>query len=137
KQVNNPQSARVPVTEQVTAACGLLIEAPVRETRQIGIPADFEGEKLMNGTVLRQGIAHGSLNLEFAIFDKTWAPDHRDRDDNRRRHAAYFALFDWWRFWAGFWTAGEARLRVEFGSWPHVWPDDQECTDAKILLFSH
>ena len=95
KQVNNPQSARVPVTEQVIAACGLLIGAPVRETRLIGIPADFEGEKLMNGTVLGQGIAHGSLNLEFAIFDKTWAPDHRDRDDNRRRHAAYFALFDW------------------------------------------
>ena len=94
KQVQNPQSPRSPITEQVIAGCGRLIGAPIRDCRLIQIPADLDGEKLSNGTTLRQGIAHASLNLEFASFDKTWGPEHRSLDDNRRRHAAYFAFFD-------------------------------------------
>ena len=95
KQVQNPASPRVPVTEQVISGCGRLIGAPVRACRLIMIPEELDGELLSNGTVLHQGIAHGSLNLEYSAFDKTWGPENRTRDDNRRRHAAYFAFFDW------------------------------------------
>ena len=95
KQIQNQQSPRVPVTEQVIAKCGQLIGAPVREFQLIQIPAELDGERLSNGTTLRQGIAHASLNLEFAAFDKIWGPENRSRDDNQRRHAAYFAFFDW------------------------------------------
>lgn len=95
KQIANPQSARSPVTEQVIAGCGRLIGAPVREVRLISIPEELDGEKLSSGVVLTSGIAHASLNLEFSSFDKTWGPENRHLDDNRRRHAAYFAFFDW------------------------------------------
>ncbi len=95
KQIANPQSARTPVTEQIIAGCGRLIGAPVRDVRLISIPKDFHGEKLASGITLTAGIAHASLNLEYAMFDKTWEPQNRHRDDNRRRHAAYFAFFDW------------------------------------------
>ena len=95
KQVENPQSARSPITEQVIAGCGRLIGAPVREVRLIVIPEELDGETLSSGVVLRHGIAHASLNLEYSSFDKTWGPENRSLDDNRRRHAAYFAFFDW------------------------------------------
>lgn len=95
KQVDNPQSPRVPVTEHIIAACGRLIGAPVREYCLIEIPKEFDGDRLSNGTVLRKGIAHASLNLEFGYSNKTWGPENRERDDNRRRHAAYFGFFDW------------------------------------------
>ena len=95
KQIENPQSARSPITEQVIAGCGRLIGAPVRDIRLIGVPEELDGEKLSSGVVLRQGIAHASLNLEYSSFDKTWGPENRGLDDNRRRHAAYFTFFDW------------------------------------------
>ncbi len=95
KQIDNRQSSRVPTTEQVIAGCGQLIGAPVREVQLIQIPAELDGDRLSCGTELRQGIAHASLNLESATFEKTWGPENRSRDDNRRRHAAYFGFFDW------------------------------------------
>jgi hypothetical protein len=95
KQVDNEQSCRVPITEHIIGACGRMIGAPVRDFCLIEIPEEFDGDKLMNGTVLRKGIAHASLNLEFGFSNKTWGPENRERDNNRRRHAAYFAFFDW------------------------------------------
>ncbi|MCA9086096.1 MAG: hypothetical protein KDA81_18690 [Planctomycetaceae bacterium] len=95
KQIENLQSSRVPVTEQIIAGCGQLIGAPVRPCSLMLIPSDFDGDMLMNGTVLRTGIAHASLHLDKGFFNKTWGPENRNLDDNRKRHAAYFAFFDW------------------------------------------
>lgn len=95
KQPSNRQSFRVPVTEQLIAGMGRLIDAPVCEVRLIAIPAEFDGEMLDNGTVLAAGIAHASRDVGVCAFDKSYGPQFRSRDDNRRRHAGYFALYDW------------------------------------------
>ena len=95
KMLENGQSPRVPVTEQIVSQCSSLIDAPVCETSLISIPADFDGDVLDNGTVIRGGVAHASLDLGNCSFDKWYEPQHRLRDDNRRRHVGYFAMFDW------------------------------------------
>jgi len=95
KMIDNRQSARVPVTEQVIAGAGRIIDAPVCETTLVAIPSDFDGDVLDNGTMIQAGTAHGSLDLPRCSFEKWYEPQHRLRDDNRRRHAGYFALYDW------------------------------------------
>lgn len=95
KMSHNKQGPKMLATEQIVAACGRLLGAPVCETALIEIPEVFDGDALDNGTVLRAGIAHGSLNVDNSLFDKWHTPQYRDQDDNRRRHAGYFALYDW------------------------------------------
>lgn len=95
KMVGNPQGSRVLSTEQIVSECGRYIEAPVCETTLIEIPEDFDGDELENGTILRAGIAHASLDVENANLGKWHTPQYRDQDDNRKRHAGYFALYDW------------------------------------------
>lgn len=95
KSPSNRQSSRVPTTEQLIAGIGRLIGAPVCETRLLSISQEFDGEILDNGTVLEAGIAHASRDVGNCSFDKWYEPQYRAQDDNRRRHAGYFALFDW------------------------------------------
>lgn len=95
KSPSNRQSSRVPTTEQLIAGMGRLIGAPVCETRLLSISKEFDGEILDNGTVLEAGIAHASRDVGNCSFDKWYEPQYRAQDDNRRRHAGYFALFDW------------------------------------------
>ncbi|WP_372719370.1 hypothetical protein [Novipirellula sp.] len=95
KPTSNRQSSRVPTTEQLVAGMGRLIDAPVCKTRLMTIPQDFHGEVLDNGTVLESGIVHASHDVGNCAFDKWYEPQYRPQDDNRRRHAGYFALFDW------------------------------------------
>lgn len=95
KLTSNPQSNRVPTTEQLVAGMGRLIGAPVCDTKLLSIAEDFDGEILDNGTVLAAGIAHASRDIGNCSFDKSYEPQYRDQDDNRRRHAGYFALYDW------------------------------------------
>lgn len=95
KLPSDPQLRRVPTTEQLVAGMGLLIGAPVCDTRLMAIPQEFDGEKLDNGTVLQSGVVHASRDVGNCSFDKWYEPQFRTQDDNRRRHAGYFALFDW------------------------------------------
>lgn len=95
KMAQNSQGPRVLATEQIVAACGKLLGAPVCETALIAIPQAFDGDSLENGTILRSGIAHASLNIENGLFEKWHTPRYRDHDNNRKRHAGYFALYDW------------------------------------------
>jgi len=89
------QGPQMLATEQIVSACGRHIGAPVCETALIEIPEVFDGDVLGNGTVLHAGIAHASRSVENSIFDKWHTPRHRNQDDNRKRHAGYFALYDW------------------------------------------
>jgi hypothetical protein len=95
KMPHNVQGPRALVSEQIVTACGRLIGAPVCITTLIQIPAEFDGDVLENGTVLRAGISHASLDVANGSMEKHFAPLYREQDDNRRRHAGYFALFDW------------------------------------------
>lgn len=81
--------------EFLVAGAGRLIGAPVCETRVIEIPALLAGTEVRSGAVLSAGLAHASLALGHA--DEAGRPNlaARLQDDNRRRHAGVYALFDW------------------------------------------
>jgi hypothetical protein len=92
KSINNAQSPRVPVTEQIVARLGRLIEAPVCEPELVLLDG-IVGFEFRPGRFVEPGWAHGSLAVDPALEVR----DLRDRadDDNRRRHAGLFALHDW------------------------------------------
>lgn len=95
KMLSNTQSPQVPITEQIVSQCGQLIGAPVCATAILQIPSELDGDMLDNGTRLVAGLAHGSKDLPNVSFGKWYEPEHRTKDDNRRRHSGYFALYDW------------------------------------------
>lgn len=80
--------------EHVVAEVGRLIAAPVCATSLIRITSDFAGWEPRPGVPLAEGLAHASRALDHAdeIRDVLSA---RHQDDNRRRHAGVYALFDW------------------------------------------
>ena len=118
KPLNNAQGERVPVTEQIVGRAGNLIGAPTCKVRTIAIGDEFAGWEFRQGQALEPGIAHASLNVEDAVF--TRALDHRVDDDNSRRHAFVFGLYDW--CWGGD-VQGLFALRDEnrFYSHDHGW----------------
>ena len=92
KVLNNGQDRRVPLNELVVSGFGGLIGAPVTIVRAITVPSDLDGCQVPNGPVLQAGIASASLDLRDST--QIGALDQRSRDDNRRRHAGCFAIFD-------------------------------------------
>ncbi|MGN6545181.1 MAG: HipA family kinase [Aureliella sp.] len=95
KVVDQSSVGRLAVTELIVGACGRLIGAPVCDSTRVAIPEQLEGVALASGRVLHAGIAHGSLHLENSFEQKAVYPSYRRNDDNRRRHAGYYALYDW------------------------------------------
>jgi hypothetical protein len=95
KSLNNFQDPRVPVNEQIVAKLGQLIGAPVCEPQLVRITEPLVGWEIRpnTGRLLERGWAHGSLAVEPAV--ETHSLDRRSDDDNVRRHAGIFALFDW------------------------------------------
>lgn len=98
KTLNSPQGDRVAITEQLVGKAGSLIGAPVRPVAVVYIPKDLEGWEFRKGRRLQPGCAHGSLALANCVERKGQLPD-REKDENARRHAGYFALYDW--CWGG------------------------------------
>lgn len=94
KPLNNRQGGRVIVSEQIVAGAGRLIGAPVCETTVVELTDDLAGFEFVSGLFVEPGLAHGSASVS-SVVEASGAPDHRYRDDNRRRHAGLFALYDW------------------------------------------
>lgn len=97
KRTTGPGNPRALVTEQVVARSGKLIGAPVCEVAVLLIPESLAGEPIGGGELLQPGLAHGSLDVANSDFHKGEAPNHTDKDDNRRRQLAFWVLYDW--FW--------------------------------------
>lgn len=97
KPQNNHQGGRVITTEYIVSAAGRLIGAPVCEVQPVVIPPELAGHRFPSGLTLEQGVASASRAIGDAVEDRGLL--HRDRDDNRRRHAGVFALYDW--CWGG------------------------------------
>ncbi len=95
--MNNLQGQRVPITEQIVGRAGALIGAPTCVVRTIEISPDFAGWEFRPGATLLAGVAHASLNVEPVV--QTGSLTHRSDDDNARRHAQIFGLYDW--CWGG------------------------------------
>ena len=118
KPLNNAQGERVPITEQIVGRAGSLIGAPTCEVRTIAVSEEFAGWEFRPGGRLEPGIAHASLHVEEAV--DTRELDYRVDDDNSRRHAFVFALYDW--CWGGD-VQGLLAVREEnrFYSHDHGW----------------
>jgi hypothetical protein len=153
KAIGNPQGNQILVTECVVSGVGELIQAPVRPTALIEIPAAFDGTKY-GPARFRAGVAHGSLHLESA--------EERDeltyfrRDGNPQRRATLAALWDWcmggdpqwmydqsadytlWSFDHGFWLGGDGGdwdaavlKRLVHRDWS--WSEELQGTDPASL----
>lgn len=79
--------------EFVVSGVGRLIGAPVCETKVIRIPEELDGTVLPGGK-LHSGLGHASLAVERAI-ERRHTLSARSLDDNSRRHAGIYALWDW------------------------------------------
>lgn len=97
KPQNNGQGPKVIVTEYLVSAAGELVGAPVCEVQPIAIPHELAGHRFVTGIELQAGIASASRAVGDCVEDRSLL--HRNRDDNARRHAGIFALFDW--CWGG------------------------------------
>ncbi len=95
KTIDVPLSGRLLATEQIVSRCGTLIDAPVCKVNLINIPEEFDAHTLSNGRILKQGIAHASLDIGPAIFNKSLGPEYREYDDNTYRHGFIHAMHDW------------------------------------------
>lgn len=92
---NCPQGGITLVAEFVVASVGRLINAPMIRTVIIEISPLLAGYELLPGKPVAAGLAHASAALEHC--DEMGRPNlhARSQDDNRVRHAAVYALFDW------------------------------------------
>lgn len=92
KALNNPQSQRVPITEQIVGRLGRLIGVAVCEVALVRLDG-IAGWNFRADSVVEPGWAHGSLAVDPALETRGLA--HRSEDDNARRHAGFYALHDW------------------------------------------
>jgi hypothetical protein len=97
KPSNHLQGGKVLVTEFLVGRLGALIGAPVCEVALIGIGPEVVGWEFRPGHVLVAGVGNGSRGVPDAV--ELNSLEARERDDNRRRHAGVFALYDW--CWGG------------------------------------
>jgi hypothetical protein len=94
KSLNNFQSPRVPITEQIVGRLASLIGAPACAVALIRLDAIIGWEfRPGTGRLVEAGWAHGSVAVEPAF--ETRELRHRTDDDNRRRHCGIYALCDW------------------------------------------
>lgn len=93
KVLNNGQGPRVPITEQIVARAGRMIDAPVCEVRTASIGATLAGWEFRRGRVVEPGIAHASLAVQPCV--EVRAMQRRSDDSNARRHLGIMALYDW------------------------------------------
>ena len=115
KVVNNPQHPRVPTNEEIVARLGRLAGVEVCDPKLIWIPADLVGWEFVSGRFLEEGWAHGSRATPHPVVE-TRTLSHRGSDDNRKRHAGFFALFDWLAGQDPQWLYADG---ADFAYWSH------------------
>lgn len=93
KPLNNPQGPRVPITELIVGRIGALVEAPVCEVRVVEIPEELSDEEYRPGLKLVPGHASASRDLGGCQEERDLI--YRDKDDNAKRLAGVFAIYDW------------------------------------------
>lgn len=93
KPQNNLQGPKVIVTEYLVGSLGALIGAPTCEVAIIRIPEEIAGWEFRAPATLEVGLAHASRHVQDT--DLVHSLEHRQQDDNSRRHAGVFALYDW------------------------------------------
>lgn len=92
KAINNPTSERIPINEQVVARLGRGIGVAIPEPALVRLDA-LVGWEFHPGKMIETGWCHGCLAIT-GVFEIRNL-EHRADDDNRARHAGFYALMDW------------------------------------------
>jgi hypothetical protein len=92
KVINNPTSPRIPINEQIAGRLGEAIGVAVTKPALVRLDG-LAGWEFHPGRRIEPGWAHGCEAVAGAVETRTL--DHRGDDDNRRRHAGFYALTDW------------------------------------------
>lgn len=132
KPLNNCQgSPRVVVNEFIVGRLGLLIGAPVCEVDVVRIGPDHVGWEFRAGHQLEEGLASGSRDVEGA--HEAHQLDHRNQDDNQRRHVGAFALYDWcWGADPQWLFEAPAQERTHSHDHGYYFPDGPNWTGASL-----
>ncbi len=96
KVINNPEHTRIPINEQLVGRLGQVLGAATCEVALIRIPEDLAGWQFCSwnsSLQLEPGWAHGSAEVAGAVETRTMRS--RISDDNARRHAGLYAIYDW------------------------------------------
>lgn len=98
KVLNNAQSPRVPISDQIVGRAARLIGAPVPEVTTMQITAEFVGWEFKPSDGqreyrLEEGIAHAIRAV--VGCSETREMSYRNDDNNVKRHAYIFAVYDW------------------------------------------
>jgi hypothetical protein len=72
-----------------------MIGAPTCEVEPIAIGSALLPHDILPGVPLLEGVGTATLDLEGTVTEIRPVLTHRDRDDNRIRHAGIYALVDW------------------------------------------
>lgn len=130
KVTNNPTSPRIPVNEQVAARLGKAIGVSVVEPVLVNLDG-IAGWEFQPGRQVEAGWAHGCSAVSGAF--ETRSLDHRGEDDNRVRHAGFYALMDWLagsdQQWLYSSTADNAYFSHDHG---HFFPGGPDWTPASL-----
>jgi hypothetical protein len=133
KASNNPQAGRVVCSEYIVSRVGRLIGSPVCVVRPIRIGPDFVGIRLPSGLELTEGLGTACMEVPDAIQEGDLG--YRDRDDNARRHAGVFALYDWCWGGDGQWLRATSAEDMFF-SHDHGWyfpPEGASWSESEIM----
>lgn len=88
---------RALVAEWIVGRLGRAIGAPVCEVSLVEIPEELLPWEYSPGKQLVAGVGCGSRDLAGTPTEIRTDLQHRDDDDNRRRHAGVFAIVDWFQ----------------------------------------
>jgi len=83
----------VPVNEYLIGRFAASIGAPTCEVALIEITTDHGGWEFRPGRYLEPGVACASRDVPGASEENSLG--HRRNDDNQRRHAGIYAIYDW------------------------------------------
>lgn len=92
KVTNNPTSPRIPINEQIAGRLGVALGVSVTTPALVKLDG-IAGWEFHPGLHVEAGWAHGCAAVAGAF--ETRSLEHRSDDDNRRRHAGFYALMDW------------------------------------------
>lgn len=151
----NPHGQTSLLAEQVVAAVGRYLGAPIPSTALIEIPSVFASYRFPDGNFLMTGIAHASKHVESECVEDTellYVP----KDGNRYRAPKFIALWEWcfgedpqwlyaqaddyqlWTFDHGLWLGGGGEWEISdlqaTVDIPSGWPGSVKGMDSTTFM---
>lgn len=93
KPMNGPHGDAATMNEWIVGRLGAVIGAPVCDVSLIDVPAEVLPFEYVDGRFLEAGVTVASK--EVVGCNELRTLEHRQRDENNRRHVGVLALYDW------------------------------------------